>query len=329
MAIIALLITFAGRESRAQYVTDFESPSFLGSPTGVNLSGQDGFYVPSNENADGRCYAYTGNTLGIVPNPAGATQFVATTRISGAFAISEREVTVTFECWQLEVDINIDYLGTLPTANYAGSLSLQPFGDAGSLIILFNWDNVQLADRYTIRVLGYDAEGDVPFLAGIPVANPAFRGLQANHWYRLSLRLDFLQLNALTSLSIRDLHTAGPETVFVPPDLQGYYLDGGALPSGLPTALRLFGGGGFPGDHVTGNTLAIDNLTLLAASDYPCFADIHPDGQINLQDLANLLSNFAEPDLKSYHDGDLDCDRDVDLRDLSILLGRFGIVCVL
>jgi hypothetical protein len=329
MAPIALILGLAVAQSLAQYTTGFEPKAFTGNAAGVPLTGQDGFYVPAIDDANGYCYDYTGNELGIIPNPLGESQFIASTRISGAFARAQRDVAFSSECWLLAADINITFTGTLPTANYAGSLSLQPWGDAGSIIILFYWDDIHSADRYTIRVLGYDTEGDVPFLAGIPVASDAFRHLQANHWYRLALRVDFLQTNALTSLTIRDLHAASPETVFLPDNLEGYYLGGGTAERGLPTAFRFFGGGGFAGDHIPGNTLAIDNLNLLPASEYPCFTDIDPNGEINVQDVANLLSNFAEPDPKSYFDGDFDCDQDVDINDLMIMLARFGTKCEL
>lgn len=323
-----LLMLAAASQAFAQYLTGFEPPDFTGSPAGVALAGQDGYYIPSIDDADAYCFTYAGNALGIVANPNGESQFIASTRISGAFARAQRDVAMSAECWVFEADINIAYGGTLPTANYAGSLSLQPWGQAGSIIFLLNWDDIHAADHYTIRVLGYDAEGDVPFLAGLPVPDSAFRGLLANHWYRLSIRIDFAQLNAVTSLSIRDLHdAAAAESTFLPTDLEGYYLGGGSAPVGVPSAFRFFAGGGFVGDHVAGNTLAIDNLSLRPASDTPCFTDIDPNNIIDVQDLANLLANFAEPGPMGYFDGDFDCDQDVDLADLAIMLDRFGAVC--
>lgn len=326
--IAAFLTLAAAPVAFGQYVTGFEAPAFTGSVDGAPLLGQDGFYVPSIDDADSLCYTYAGNTLNIVANPAGESQFTASTRISGAFARAQRDVPMSTECWLFETDFNIVYAGALPAANYAGSLSLQPWDDAGSLIVLFNWDDIHSADRYTIRVLGFGAEGDVPFLAGLPIPDPAFRRLLANHWYHLSIRVDFAQRNAVTSLSIRDVHDpAATETVFLPADLEGFYLGGGATPGGVPSAFRFFGGGGFPGDHVAGNTLAIDNFSLAPASDIPCFTDIDPNGVIDLQDLANLLANFAEDGPLSYFDGDFDCDQDVDLQDLTIMLERYGQAC--
>lgn len=47
------------------------------------------------------------------------------------------------------------------------------------------------------------------------------------------------------------------------------------------------------------------------------------DGDVDLQDLAILLSNFGRTGV-DYPQGDLDCQGDVDLQDLEILLGNFG-----
>ncbi|MBI5863975.1 MAG: hypothetical protein HZB38_05625 [Planctomycetes bacterium] len=53
-------------------------------------------------------------------------------------------------------------------------------------------------------------------------------------------------------------------------------------------------------------------------------ADLDDNEQVDLFDLAALLSHFGLPGGASYQDGDLDCDADVDLQDLAILLGNFG-----
>ncbi|MBI5863615.1 MAG: hypothetical protein HZB38_03720 [Planctomycetes bacterium] len=52
--------------------------------------------------------------------------------------------------------------------------------------------------------------------------------------------------------------------------------------------------------------------------------DLDENEQVDLFDLAALLSHFGLPGGASYQDGDLDCDADVDLQDLAILLGNFG-----
>ena len=58
----------------------------------------------------------------------------------------------------------------------------------------------------------------------------------------------------------------------------------------------------------------------------PCTGDINGDGEVNLTDLAVLLTNYgasnATPEM-----GDLDGDGDVDLLDLSMLLSNFGVSC--
>ncbi len=58
-----------------------------------------------------------------------------------------------------------------------------------------------------------------------------------------------------------------------------------------------------------------------------CWGDLDGDGDIDLSDLATLLSNYGMPDGASYEDGDLDGDGDVDLSDLAALLSVYGSDC--
>jgi hypothetical protein len=103
---------------------------------------------------------------------------------------------------------------------------------------------------------------------------------------------------------------------------------GGETFDAVPTGCRLFAGGGFQTDRIAGNTLAIDNLRVIPQPRAECYCDIDFDGQIDIQDLANLLSNFGNIGGQTYFDGDLDCDGDVDINDLTLLLSRFGITCM-
>jgi predicted outer membrane repeat protein len=56
----------------------------------------------------------------------------------------------------------------------------------------------------------------------------------------------------------------------------------------------------------------------------PCFGDLDNDRDVDLADLATLLSHYGESDVCL---GDLDCDGDVDLDDLVALLGVYGTTC--
>jgi len=56
----------------------------------------------------------------------------------------------------------------------------------------------------------------------------------------------------------------------------------------------------------------------------PCFGDLDNDRDVDLADLAALLSNFGD---SGTCDGDLDCDGDVDLTDLAALLAVYGMSC--
>ena len=52
--------------------------------------------------------------------------------------------------------------------------------------------------------------------------------------------------------------------------------------------------------------------------------DLDLDGDIDLSDLAQLLSNYGITSGADYQDGDINGDGDVDLSDLAILLGNYG-----
>ena|GEM_PF-1055602 len=71
----------------------------------------------------------------------------------------------------------------------------------------------------------------------------------------------------------------------------------------------------------------IDNIEIWAVvMTSPCFGDLDGDNDVDLADLAQLLSNYGQSGLV-YEDGDLDDDGDVDLADLAALLSVYGTTC--
>jgi hypothetical protein len=58
-----------------------------------------------------------------------------------------------------------------------------------------------------------------------------------------------------------------------------------------------------------------------------CYGDLDGDNDIDLSDLAILLSNYGMTGGAEYADGDLDGDGDVDLTDLAELLAVYGTTC--
>jgi parallel beta-helix repeat protein len=58
-----------------------------------------------------------------------------------------------------------------------------------------------------------------------------------------------------------------------------------------------------------------------------CPGDLDGDGNVDLTDLARMLSNYGAGGGMSYEDGDLDGDGDVDLDDLAALLAVYGTSC--
>lgn len=59
-----------------------------------------------------------------------------------------------------------------------------------------------------------------------------------------------------------------------------------------------------------------------------CFGDIDGDRDVDLGDLARLLSSYGMTSGAVYGDGDLDADGDVDLSDLAGLLSAYGTICL-
>ena len=68
------------------------------------------------------------------------------------------------------------------------------------------------------------------------------------------------------------------------------------------------------------------NANFTSAS-FVCAADLVPDGEIGLADLAALLGNYGMMSGAELEDGDLDGDADVDLSDLAELLSVYGMLC--
>ncbi|MBU0616818.1 MAG: hypothetical protein KKI02_03800, partial [Planctomycetes bacterium] len=66
---------------------------------------------------------------------------------------------------------------------------------------------------------------------------------------------------------------------------------------------------------------------LICEDPNPCFGDLDGDDDVDLADLAQLLSNYGVTGGATYEDGDLDEDGDVDLSDLANLLSVYGTVC--
>jgi hypothetical protein len=58
-----------------------------------------------------------------------------------------------------------------------------------------------------------------------------------------------------------------------------------------------------------------------------CAGDLDGDFMVGISDLATQLANFGAASGAAYEDGDLDLDGDVDLFDLSAMLGQYGQVC--
>ncbi|MFN0136731.1 MAG: hypothetical protein ACKVS9_11525 [Phycisphaerae bacterium] len=329
--LVSLVGVLAVPRASAQFLIPFEGDGYPGSIDGTPIPAETSFYIPTAGGFGGELYTYDGNTLGFSQNPVGGEQFVGLQRRPGGYARMQRDVPWTNNCWTIQFDMNLAYRGTLPATNHAASVSIQPLPARGSAALIFVWDDTRSASTYSVRAFGFDEVGELPSQSGLLVDDSAFQHLLADHWYRISFRLE-LASNRLNSISIRDLQAAPVRITFSPEEPTGYFLGEGSPlqadfdEAALPTSVRFFAGGGFEFDPSSGNTLAIDNLGVLAlASD--CNGDVDDDGDVDLTDLALLLRNFGTVGGMTHTDGDVICDGSVDLPDLALLLGNFGVVC--
>ncbi|MFN0138368.1 MAG: hypothetical protein ACKVS9_19870 [Phycisphaerae bacterium] len=78
---------------------------------------------------------------------------------------------------------------------------------------------------------------------------------------------------------------------------------------------------------MSGGPFALVGGFLNPVSTDPCIGDLNGDRQVNLPDLAGLLTNFGATSGVEYQDGDLDGNGSIDLTDLATLLTRFGTAC--
>lgn len=253
----------------ADYSQDYDG--LVGSPTGVVLTDQDGYYLPNgpSQDVDFMVYTYAGNILGINQNPEGGTQFIAGTGPGDGthYARAQRNVTFGSGVYTIWYDFCGIFQGTPPGSNNLGSYSMRQ-GANTEQISLFTWVDPNNPVAINATYVPYDANNVQFPIPGTP-PGPEWANLTPNHWYRFRMVVD-LNLNLITEVGIRDL-SGGNEAVYDP---DGWYLYGGANPSGLPPdAIRFFGGGGGPG-----NTTAWDNAVVEYGQPPVTGACCAPDG---------------------------------------------------
>jgi hypothetical protein len=261
LGVSGLLLWSAAAAAGPAFYTGFEAPDYNGSSDGVVVTGQQGWYLPDVAGSvDQFVFTYDGNALGLPSNPFGEDQFVGGQPMQlGDLARAQlnfdwSQATV----WTVSYDIATGFNGILPASDFLGSFSLQDSNIARYFIAVNGWVNPDIADHWNALYIVFDSTGLMIDPLGLS-PGPAWRNLAVDHWYNQSTTFDF-DSNTILSVSITDLDS-GDTATFEP---TGWYLAGGAVSRPpLPTALRLFVGGG---DAVPGNVGGYDNLTITAVA---------------------------------------------------------------
>jgi hypothetical protein len=231
----------------AQYSSGFED--IFGDADGIDLTGQDGYYLPVTGSTDFEVYTYAANSLRIPPNPTGNTQFIAGLgQGNSTFERAQRDLAMASGVWTASTDILATFVGFGASAQNIGSFSLNRAGSF-QMIQLARWVNPATPTSWNADYIWFDAAG-AQLTESVPDAN--FQNLSTDHWYRWGTTID-LDANQILAVSLTDIMT-GDVFVYNPTDR---YLTGGAGGGGGLDAFRFFAGG-----SVAGNVLAFDNPSL-------------------------------------------------------------------
>ncbi|MFN0056986.1 MAG: hypothetical protein ACKVX7_00885 [Planctomycetota bacterium] len=247
--VIAVLSTTL---ASGQYATTFDA--LLGDADGETLVGQDSYYNPvPATSVPALVYTYAGNVLGVPVNPTGGDKFAAGVGPGGSvFMRTQRDLAfgAGTGIWSISYDVSVSFIGTLPTAQNAGSVSTQTFPGDKTFIALSTWTDITTAAAWNADYVWFNATGTQ--LQEI-VPDPAFQNLVANQWYR---RTTIFSLDTYQILEVRitDLTTA-ITTSYSPPDR---YLFGGTAFAPPCDGYRIFAGAA----TVAGNVVAYDNVVI-------------------------------------------------------------------
>lgn len=346
----------------AAAMAQYSSGGFESLTPGV-ITGQDAYYVPAAGGVDGAVRTYVDlAAAGWAVNPEGDCQAAFTARADLNCCRAQRDNGwATSGVWRLGFDFNVRFTGdinTIPaprTINNTGSFSLQPYPGAGCVLLLA-WDdpndpNAATSDdlTYSLWTIAFAADDTQP---GAGFTLSPFFGLSANRWYQATFLID-ITANKIGSVTMRDIAANSSLGTWDAANDPGgvTYLDGGATRVADLTGFRMFGGGQTcaTGQNL-GNSIAWDNVCINDSTAAACArgttcsggptgcpgpngtrcdaSDVDGDCDVDLTDLARLLSNFGTQSGATRGMGDLDGDHDVDLTDLAILLSNFGTTCV-
>ena len=237
----------------AGYISGFDD--LMGDADGINLTGQDNYYLPNTTSTDFEVYTYAANALRLPQNSRGGTQFIAGIgQADGNFERAQRDIAFTDSVWSLSFDVAVTYTGTGPSAQNIGSVSLQPSGTGQqTFIALATWSDPDVPVAWNADFIYFDAGGNQ---INSQVPDPAFQNLPIDTWFGYEVVFDFVT-NRILEINAEDIDS-GNTVTYAPTD---WYMEGGAAGGNLPSSFRFFSGSG----SAAGNTMAFDNISIVPA----------------------------------------------------------------
>ncbi|QOJ00819.1 MAG: hypothetical protein HRU70_10065 [Phycisphaeraceae bacterium] len=346
IGVAALGLCGASVSALGQYVQDFD-----GLLNGY-LTGQDGFFIPVAGSLDFSVANYNDAGLFNIPqNPTGGSKCIVG-HAFGGFARAERAFDWSAsDHWLWAFDVYCVNTTGNPQSN-AGSVSVQPFGAAGTPLtrgfinLLYFDTNADPGTDVDVAWTYYRSDGTTdggfynPDDARQTWPDGPFSDMRMGRWYRVEMNFAF-STGRIYRMAVRDLSTGSSCDEYFPTVDDDWHIAGGATqtaPNGtpltaMPTAFRFFTGGGTTGEY--GNLLAYDNVAFVPQAGPPepgwcpsgCPADFNDDGFLDFFDLDAYIACFEGEGCPDGKDADFNGDGFIDFFDADAYLEAFELGC--
>lgn len=278
-----LILAFAALSSSVfaqNMFVNFETDQgYNASAAGVILSGQNGWTMPAG--VDTTCNTYAGNAYLSSTNNYGGAQFQQGV-YNANFARAQKDYAWAREKkYSFGGDINFKFIGDPGThVSNIQSISTQPGGNEQLIILSAYWGdetNPDLAAAYDVLFTNTAAQIYYPLMEDQSLDPSAAYNdaMSSDRWYARYNLIDMPRNHVDLSLCV-DLENYRHYYRLYDAE-NGYLTSGDSALFPVPTAIRLFTGGGTGTSTTIGNLSAADNLSLFTN-------DVTVSGTMNYQD---------------------------------------------